>query len=318
MTYLLVGNYGVGNLGDEALREYFLLRFPQVQWRVVSAHPGREELPRLPGGVRSLLSLRWLRTLGALRKSDGMVLGGGSLFTDTESVRACFLWWVHVLSARVLRKRIILAYQGIGPFRTRMGEWFARAAVRSAHFISVRDPLSAVRVRTWRCRADVQETFDPVLSLVEEQKIDLSAQKVLVVIPRNNSDAFLREHLSRLLQSGRFEHVSILSLKPDDSAESAYCQSLRASLRTPGTIVPVRTLHDLVSSVARGSLVLTQRYHGAIVALALGLELDVIPQTEGDKLDALRALISETPAHGRRQRLRQKVEAGERALKEVL
>lgn len=318
MTYLLVGNYGVGNLGDEALRKYFLLRFPQVQWRVVSAHPGREELPRLPGGVRSLLSLRWLRTLGALWKSDGMVLGGGSLFTDTESVRACFLWWVHVLSARVLRKRIILAYQGIGPFRTRMGEWFARSAVRSAHFISVRDPLSAVRVRMWRCRADVLETFDPVLSLVEEQKIDLSAQKVLVVIPRNNSDALLREHLSRLLQSGRFEHVCILSLKPDDSAESAYCQSLLASLRTPCTVVSVRTLRDLVSSVARGSLVLTQRYHGAVVALALGLELDVIPQAEGDKLDALRALISETPAHGRRQRLWQKVEAGERVLKEVL
>lgn len=318
MTYLLVGNYGVGNLGDEALREYFLERFPEVHWRVVSAHPGKEELPRLPGGVRSFLSFRWLKTVRELRKSDGMILGGGSLFTDTESVRACILWWMHVLFARIMRKRVILAFQGIGPFGTSIGRWCARSAVHASHFVSVRDPQSFERIRKWKTRGDVIETFDPVLALVEEQEVSLGAQKVLVVIPRENSDEILQKRLGQLLQSGRFEEMLILSLKPDDPGEQKYCLSLQSVDQIPSTVVRIRTLRELVTEVARGSFVLSQRYHGAIAALALGLETDLIPQAEGDKLDLLRALIQDTPAHGRKERLRDLVEQGELALKEIL
>ena len=43
MRLLLVGNYGVGNLGDEALREYFLKRFPEVQGEVEGGAYGDEE-----------------------------------------------------------------------------------------------------------------------------------------------------------------------------------------------------------------------------------------------------------------------------------
>lgn len=318
MAYLLVGNYGVGNLGDEALREYFLRRFSEVEWHVVSAHPRQGELPRFPGGVRSLLSFRWLRTFRALRESRGIVLGGGSLFTDAESVRACVLWWMHVFFARILRKRIILAFQGIGPFETEVGEWFARSAIRSAHFVSVRDPQSYERARGWRGCVEPVETFDPVLLLVEEQKIALNAQGVLVIVPRGNSDEALQKRLNQLLQSGRFEEMRILSLNPDAPGEQQYCKFLQGLARIPSTVVPVRSLRCLASEMARGSFVLTQRYHGAVVALALGLEIEAIPQVGGDKLDVVRELTQGSPTHGRKERLRQLVERGESALREIL
>ncbi|MEK7137506.1 MAG: polysaccharide pyruvyl transferase family protein, partial [Patescibacteria group bacterium] len=142
MQYLLVGNYGVSNAGDEILREYFLERFPEIDWKVLSAHPEKGEFPRFPAGLRSFFSLRWLSTLRELRKADGMVFGGGSLLTDTESVRACFIWFLHAAAAWLLHKPIILAFQGIGPFRTKAGEWCSRWVVRRAAFISVRDEES--------------------------------------------------------------------------------------------------------------------------------------------------------------------------------
>ena len=83
MKCLLVGNFGVGNLGDEALKDYFLQEFSTVDWTVVSADPqGEKEVARLPGGVRSLLKLQWFKTLFAYRSCDAIVFGGGSLFTD--------------------------------------------------------------------------------------------------------------------------------------------------------------------------------------------------------------------------------------------
>jgi len=73
MRLLLVGNYGVGNLGDEALKEYFLTRFPEIDWIVVSANPRTGEVARLPMGIRSFFWLRWMATLRAYREADGVV-----------------------------------------------------------------------------------------------------------------------------------------------------------------------------------------------------------------------------------------------------
>ncbi|PIR53101.1 hypothetical protein COU76_02935 [Candidatus Peregrinibacteria bacterium CG10_big_fil_rev_8_21_14_0_10_49_10] len=318
MTYLLVGNYGVGNLGDEALREYFLQRFPDVQWRVVSAHPQGEELPRFPCGLRSFFSCRWIRTFRALRRSNGMVLGGGSLFTDVESVWACVLWWVHVCAARLLRKRVILAFQGIGPFRTTWGERFARSAVRVAYAVSVRDAASYQRIQTWKRQGTLLQSFDPVLALVPDPTPDLASGHVLIAVPRENSGEVFLGRLRALLQGDRFTHVRILSLKPHSPQEKEYCALLQSAVSLPCTLQHVHTLQDLISGIAGGELVLTERFHGGVVALALGKELEVVPQKEGDKLDALAALLHSMPVQRRKERLRALVQEGEDALRAAL
>ena len=87
--FLLVGNFGVGNVGDEAIRTYILQAFPEVHWTVLSGDRMQSgDVPRLPYGIRSFLSTAWWKTLRAYRSSDGIVFGGGSLFTDVESKKA--------------------------------------------------------------------------------------------------------------------------------------------------------------------------------------------------------------------------------------
>ena len=294
MKYLLVGNYGVENLGDEALKDYFLKSFPEVNWAVVSARPQPGEYLRFPAGLRSLLS-PWWKTFGALIKSDGMVLGGGSLFTDAESIYACFLWWWQIFFARLFRKKVILAFQGIGPFRTSLGAFFARSVVRSATSISVRDEESFERVKTWFSPADrsakregsnknVVQTFDPVFSVVQSDKTEVEDCNNLVIIPRNNSSISFIEKANKLIDSGKWNEVVILSLKPDDPEEQKVCESLEEK------VIPIRTLCDLETEVQKASKVLSQRYHGALVALALGKEFEVVEQQKGDKLYVLESL----------------------------
>ena len=319
MTYLLIGNYGVGNVGDEALREYFLHSFPEVDWQVVSANPTEGELSRLPAGVRSFLALKWLRTVHALIKSDGVVLGGGSLFTDIESPKACFLWWMHVYAARIFRKKVLLAFQGIGPFRSRIGKAFAHSAVHSADYISVRDPASLQRVQSWKKRVEVTQSFDPVFSLIEKRAPNLEALHTLVLIPRENSgDTFCARAKELAQNTERWKRVSILSLRPSSQTEQQYCKRLEQELSMPCTISSVPSLSGLGSAVSEGSFVLTERYHGAIAALALGLELEIISQGTQDKLDTLNTLIQDTPVHGRSEKLLSLVQGGEQSLREML
>jgi len=287
MQLLLVGNYGVGNLGDEVLRQYFLERFPDVAWVTVTASPqGKDDVPRLPGGMRSLLSLRWIRTLKALWSCDGVVFGGGSLFTDAESVRACVLWGIYVLAARLLRKPVSLAFQGIGPFRSRMGEWIARRVIASAAFVSVRDTASMRRVESWGLHKKIVQTSDPVILLLEGKRNVMDTKNVFTVIPRRNSSHSFRVRSQMLARSRPFGATVILSLQPDDPKERLVCENFLALL--PGAVLQdVRSLAELSLAVAQSAFVFSERFHGALAALALGVPFEVVAQREGDKLSAL-------------------------------
>lgn len=296
MRYLLVGNYGVGNPGDEALKEYILGTFPEIQWIVVSARPERGEVPRLPMGIRSLLSSPWWKTLQAYRWCDGVVFGGGSLFTDAESLFACVLWSWHGYVAWLFRKPMLLAFQGVGPFRTRLGEGCARWVVRHALFLSIRDSLSAGRMTPWKLNKKFVQTFDPVFSLVMMKNIrrhsvstvmssDSDRTKNLLIIPRKNSSREFWRMAREIQQRKAWDDIQI-------------CEP--------------RTFTELCTAVGLASFLLTQRYHAGITALALGVPFEAIPQVPGDKLDALNQEDRE------RERLRERVRMGEEALHEAL
>jgi polysaccharide pyruvyl transferase CsaB len=316
MNCLLIGNYGVANLGDEALRQYFLDTFPEVEWLVVSAHPSANEYARLPFGIRSLFRSNWLRTLAAYRQVDAVVFGGGSLWTDVESVKACFLWSLHACAARLYGKKIILAFQGVGPFRTRVGERLARAVVRRAAFISVRDRASAERLKKWGMDTKFVQTFDPIFSAMEKQKMNSTAKNVCSIIPRGNSSEKLMETaLSYLRMTPHIHHLNILLMQPDHPGEQAMAVRLERELGLPASIIAVRTLSDLMKGVGDGIMVISERFHGALAALAAGVEVQIVSQGSGDKLAELSDLVD----HGfNAETADELIAAGEAALRTAL
>lgn len=289
MKAVLIGNYGVGNFGDEALKDYFLSAFPEAEWTVLSARPASGELPRLPIGVRSFFTTPWGKTLGAIRRSDAVVFGGGTLFTDIESVKACFLWGLHVLAARFFRVPVYLAFQGVGPFQTRLGEGITRRVVRRARYVSVRDEASMVRVLSWKLNTQVVQAFDPVFLSFLRQKSEYRAQNVYILIPRHTSGASFLRSLETHAENLRHVEIEIALFQPDDARERKVVETLRrrypqASVRT------IRTTEDLMAALARASHCVCERFHGALAAVAAGVPLTIVSQAAGDKLESVRAL----------------------------
>lgn len=314
MHCVLIGNYGVGNLGDEALRSFMVRSFPSVEWTVLSAAPTREgELPRLPGGIRSLVRLRWLRTLHAIRHADAVVFGGGSLFTDAESVYACILWWIHVRAARFFRVPVLLAFQGIGPLTHPVARFLTQDAVRRSVFLSVRDEESFARVLAWNMNINVIQSFDPVYKEIYEQNSERT-KNVLVIIPRKNSPTSFLERAAALAEAGTWDAVRILSLEPASPEERRLCDALVARLGR-GALSTPETMEHLAECLADASLVLSQRYHGALAALALGIPFETMSQKAGDKLSTLEQYAGDDV---QRRRLLHWVDEGEQGLKAAL
>lgn len=307
-TFLLIGNFGVGNLGDEMLKEYFLTHVPDVRWQVVSANPLAGELPRLPGGLRSFGSFRWIRTLKAMRHCDGVVFGGGTLFTDAESIHACFIWWMHAFAARMCGAPRIFAFQGVGPFHSGLGEWFFRSAVQHSLHISVRDTASYSRVKDMHLSTEIIQSFDPVFCLLEGKNTEIRSQKILGVIPRSNSAATMRNALEKCMNKNTFDSIVILSLQPDNCMEKKVCRDIASNMHIE--IRNIRTADEFAESVGSCSRVITERYHGAVAALALGVPFESVARVDGDKL----ATVG-TPS---RDECAKFVAAGERGLRRAL
>lgn len=321
MRLLLVGNYGVGNLGDELLREYFLQEFPEVEWIVVSAHPeGEKEVPHIPAGVRSFLAFGWWKTVAAMRLCDAVVFGGGTLFTDVESARACTVWGLHAVAAWILRKPVFLAFQGIGPFHTAKGKRWAQWVIRKARFVSVRDALSFQRVQELVPGAHPVQSFDPVVLMIPEEKVSATESMILSIIPRHNMPTAFVEHVRQeyrrgyvgrdRLWRGAYSKVYILSLHPCNPGEQAACRTLQEALSST-ELLEVRTLEGLLRHLRTSTFVISARFHGALAAWALDIPFHAVAQREGDKFAAL----TET---GRREECVEKAREGERMLREAL
>lgn len=317
MRCLLVGNYGDGNFGDEALKEYFCSRFSSVEWVVVSARPqaGRAEIHRLPSGIRSFFGMRWWEYLRELRRCDAVVFGGGTLFTDVESVHACVLWWMHAFAARLYHVPRLFCFQGIGPFTNPFAEWLTKSALKHACSITVRDAASAARAVVLAPNVRTVHTFDPILSLFTQEASAGETAPILAVVPRAHSGESFASLLQSVVERQAYTQVRFLSLQPENSSEQKVIARLQAALSVPSSVFPVRTVLDMKSALTGVSLVLTHRYHGAIAALGLGVLVQVQSQEAGDKLSQVADMAGDSAKILAAQEL---IHAGEQAFLEAL
>lgn len=159
MNIVIVGNYGSTNLGDELillglLKELFIY-YPEASITIPSALPESSEkllafcfpgksitiVPRIPFGIRSLRKANF-STFRAFKKADLIILGGGGLLADDESVLVPLFWYAQVFPAIFYKKPLVTYGLGIGPLRGRLGRYATKKLLEKTKFLGLRDDAS--------------------------------------------------------------------------------------------------------------------------------------------------------------------------------
>jgi polysaccharide pyruvyl transferase WcaK-like protein len=175
--------------------------------------------------------------------------------------------------------------------------------------VSVRDAASLTRAKTLCPTKEIVQSSDPILLLLQKENQEKHPQNVFIIIPRHNSPFTFVDQAEEWFDRGSYSSVVILSLQPDDPGEREAVTALRG--RFPeAVVVGVHRLEELVSALSVSSFVFSARYHGALIAKAMGIPFAVFAQAEGDKLSAL--------AEEDIDAMRERAGAGERALREAL
>jgi polysaccharide pyruvyl transferase CsaB len=168
---VLSGYYGYGNSGDEAVLQSILFALEeqgaklgiQIEPTVLSGNPERTIQMY---GVRVYHRMQPLQVLKALRESDGVISGGGSLLQDATSSKTIPYYLGILKLAQWMGKPTFIYSQGIGPVNRRMFDGWIRSVFQRCQYLSVRDTESADLLAGMRLpRERIEVVPDPVMGL---------------------------------------------------------------------------------------------------------------------------------------------------------
>lgn len=156
---LLVGYFGAGNLGDDAILKGFATGLDGLnfQYRALAGSP--ERLMRSLG-IQGVPKMDFGSVKTAISECDALVFPGGSIFQDVTSAKSVAYYSQLVKEAKKANKKVIMLGQGIGPLTSFMGKRMAAGAFNSADMIAVRDPASVSALRELGVKATPRLTGD--------------------------------------------------------------------------------------------------------------------------------------------------------------
>ena len=278
MRLVVSGYYGYANAGDEAVLAGMLATFreadPDLAVTVLSGDP---EHTRRTHGVAAVRRADVSAVARALRASDGLVSGGGSLLQDRTSPRPVAYYAGVMHLARFTGRPYAIHAQGLGPIRLLPNRWLAASALRGAAGVSLRDAASLNLARALGVRRHIELAPDPALALAPAR--DGERRKIVIAVRDGQVDG-LREAVRRLAA----DHP-ILALPMQDPADRAASEALVAGAATAEVLPPGSDLDAQLAAIGGAALVIGMRLHALILAAAAHVPaLAVSVRPEGRRL----------------------------------
>jgi polysaccharide pyruvyl transferase CsaB len=220
---VMVGYYGYGNCGDDALLEAILFElkdklkvFSPV---VLSKNPNET---REIYGVKSINRFNLPKVIKALKNAKVFIAGGGSLIQDVTSTRSLLYYLFCLKAAKHYGLKTMLYGNGIGPVNKKKNRLKAARVLDSVDIITLRDQDSQRYLKELGVtKPRVYVTGDPALALTNCNTA--SADKILL-----GHGVY-----------GRFFAVSVRNIKADTLAFAEHFAHMADYIAEKYSLIPV-------------------------------------------------------------------------------
>jgi len=175
INILIAGYHGFGNCGDEATLQAMTVNIRAIAKDVrITALSYKPELTKTEYNIESVQRFNVLQLFKAIRHSDIILSGGGTLLQDDTSTRSLLYYLSIIKVAKILRKRVMLYANGIGPVNGKINRKLIKYVVNNVDFITLRESMSAKDLEELGVnKPEVRVTADPAFTLksVDEKRI---------------------------------------------------------------------------------------------------------------------------------------------------
>jgi len=234
----------------------------------------------------------------AIRSSDGLISGGGSLLQDATGTKTIPYYTGVIKLAQLLGKPTFIYSQGIGPVNRRWMDPLIRNVMKRSAYVSVRDQESSeLLVRIGVPQSRIQVVPDPVMGLplpgnaASQQAVSISENAAIPTIGvslrfwrSDRADMVRAADALALLASRRPVRLRFLPFHtPDDVEASKFVMERLEGRMGEGSVIELAAALDdpqrMLLEVSRCNALFGMRLHALIYAAnqrvpMLGLSYD--------------------------------------------
>ena len=302
MRIVLSGYYGFDNVGDEAilfaiiqsLKDYH----PGVKLTVLSNNP---EKTAASYNVEAVNRWSFTEVRKALKASDCLISGGGSLLQDETGMKSITYYSGVMKIAQVLKKPVFIYAQGMGPVKSKINRKIMKHVLQAAQMITVRDKHSKSFLESIGVTKPIQLVPDPVMGIDAGDFISglnkpaLSDKRVVSVSIRNWTDDLsyltkVAEGLDGLAANGH----EILMVPMHGKYDHETSLSVVGMMKHKADIFPYdSSIEEKMAAVKESDVLLGMRLHALIfasvgntpfVALSYDPKIDSFAEIVGQKV----------------------------------
>jgi polysaccharide pyruvyl transferase WcaK-like protein len=279
---LLLGAFGQGNPGDEALLRAFRDGLAPHEVVVASSDP---QTTSREHGCPATSSRDPRAVLGALTRADAVVVGGGTIFktlhpaTGRHPRSLLRRTRAVIAAAHMLRRPVALAGVGAGSLPDRAARRLAVSSAQAADLLLLRDEESAEVLRgaglprAPRVGADAAWRLFEGPGLASRGRSGVRPDRVVVALSAHAGGEDLADSLSAGL-AALVERGCAVQLQPwqvgpgqsDTTLAAAVARRLQVEVLSPPD-----DLEDARRVFSDAGLVVTLRFHGLVAAGAAGV-----------------------------------------------
>ncbi|MFY0543737.1 polysaccharide pyruvyl transferase CsaB [Brevibacillus sp. H7] len=283
---LISGYYGFNNAGDDVVLYGIISSLrreqPNISLAVLSNQPERTEaLFGIPAYNRWSLST----IIRELKRSDLLVMGGGTLMQDVTSPRSVLYYLGIVMIAKLLRKPVVFYAQGFGPILKPLSRRMIKQVVNHVDVITVRDYESGEDFKACGVhKAPLYVTADPALTIHPDDVSDEQGKRLLSGLFDDLSRPLVAISVRDWKQEQQFKQAiadaadsfiengwNVLFLPMHYPSDLAPSQQIMALMKQPGAKLleqPV-SFHEIMSVLKQCTYVVGMRLHSLILACML-------------------------------------------------
>lgn len=253
--YVVSGYIGFDNFGDEAIAGVLtkhLKEFGAEKITLISSNP--EKTSR----IYSVDSAGMFKFFKPVWESDVLISGGGSLLQDVTSLKSLIYYLGIIITALVLRKKVVIFAQGFTPFKTKIGKILTKFVLKKCHKISVRDSKSQELLREMGIEAKL--VCDPVFGMKVPKR-----EKQGIGLQLRSFQTLTEEFLEKLERKLDGKEIKLISLQ--DSIDLPVLEKFK------GKLLKNLTVEEAIDEISGLEYLVGMRFHACLAAVKAGVKV---------------------------------------------
>lgn len=283
------GYFGFDNSGDDAILKAMVEDFKKLNREIkMTALSNNPEKTKEVYGIDAVNRFSLPELYHALKESDLLLSGGGSLLQDITSTRSIIYYLSVIILAKILRKDVYVYANGIGPIDKKINRILTKWVLNKVSYVTLRDELSYKFVRDLGVvNKNILVTADPVFTLkaAEDERVEEILRDEGIAITNKTlgfcirdykNDESIKEKFAKtidyLIESG----YDILLVPFHNPRDNVYSREVAEKCKHREKVMLIEKSYsagELMGIFKKLKLLLAMRLHSLVYAASVNLPM---------------------------------------------